>query len=77
MVHCSHRTQPSCLCHRDLKLRLDQLDAAGTVIGKSDESYVLSTTHPALEPGESRSVVFLSYQTEQPASIQVTVVDAR
>lgn len=60
-----------------LKLRLDQLDAAGTVIGKSDESYVLSTTHPALEPGESRSVVFLSYQTEQPASIQVTVVDAR
>ena len=60
-----------------LKLRLDPIDAAGAVTGESDESYVLSSTEPAMEPGESRSVAFLSYQAEQPQGIQVTVIEAR
>ncbi|MFT5683089.1 MAG: hypothetical protein ACI8RZ_004016 [Myxococcota bacterium] len=59
-----------------LKLRIDYLDADGEVIG-SDESYAVTSSEPAMLPGEVRLISFLETVSAKPADTQVTVIDVR
>ncbi|MFT4978477.1 MAG: hypothetical protein ACI8S6_004387, partial [Myxococcota bacterium] len=60
-----------------LKIRLEHLDADGNIIEESDDSYVVTTSEPPLEPGESRPTAFLSYVPTEPASERLVVIEAR
>lgn len=60
-----------------LKVQLQHLDADGNRIEEDDDTYVVSTSEPPLEPGEARVIAFLSYVPEQPASERLVVLEAR